>query len=85
MAIQVRDGLGEQGIAAVFGLVSEKPMVVVAVGKAAQNAGVKAGSLVRAASQVLGGGGGGKDDIAQGGGQDKALLPAAFDAIRAAI
>ncbi|MFM6980784.1 MAG: alanine--tRNA ligase [Micrococcales bacterium] len=85
LATQVRDALGERGVAALFGLVAEKPMVVVAVAKGSQAEGVKAGALVRVASQILGGGGGGKDDIAQGGGQDVKQIPAAIDAIKGAI
>jgi alanyl-tRNA synthetase len=35
---------------------------------------VKAGSLVKIGSSVLGGGGGGKDDFAQGGGSDASKI-----------
>lgn len=85
LAIQVRDAIGETAVAAIFGLVNSKPMVVIAVGKAAQAAGIKAGALVKVASEVLGGGGGGKDDIAQGGGQNPTAVPSAISAIKAAI
>ena len=47
-----------------------KPVLVVAVSDQSLAAGVKAGSLVKIGSTVLGGGGGGKDDFAQGGGTD---------------
>ena len=60
-------------------------VVIVATNDAARAAGVKAGALAKIAAGVLGGGGGGKDDIAQGGGTDVAAIPAALDAIAAAI
>ena len=86
LATQVRDRFGEaSGIAAIFGVVSDKPMVVVAVSKSAQSAGAKAGALVRVASSILGGGGGGKDDIAQGGGSDSSKISDAIAAIKAAL
>ena len=86
LATQVRDRFGsDSAVAAIFGQVSDKPMVVVATTKAAQSSGAKAGALVRAASAVLGGGGGGKDDIAQGGGSDSSKIPDAISAIKAAL
>ncbi|MDE2386493.1 MAG: alanine--tRNA ligase, partial [Actinomycetales bacterium] len=85
IATQVRERAGASSVAAIFGEVSGKPMVVVAVGSAAQTSGVKAGALVKAASTVLGGGGGGKDDIAQGGGANLSAIPQAIDAITGAI
>jgi alanyl-tRNA synthetase len=86
LAVQVRDRFGDNaGVAAIFGVVSDKPMVVVATSKAAQAAGAKAGVLVRAASTVLGGGGGGKDDIAQGGGADASKIADAIAAVKAAL
>ena len=85
IATQVRERAGASSVAAIFGEISGKPMVVVAVGSAAQTSGVKAGALVKAASAVLGGGGGGKDDIAQGGGANLAAIPQAIDAITGAI
>jgi len=86
LATQVRDRFGDQSaVAAIFGVISDKPMVVIATTKAAQTAGAKAGSLVRAASAVLGGGGGGKDDIAQGGGSDVSKINDAILAVKAAL
>ncbi|MFM7030017.1 MAG: DHHA1 domain-containing protein [Micrococcales bacterium] len=86
LATQVRDSFGETaGVAAIFGVIADKPMVVVAASKAAQAAGAKAGALVRAASAVLGGGGGGKDDIAQGGGSDAGKIGDAIAAVKAAL
>jgi alanyl-tRNA synthetase len=86
LAVQVRDRFGDNaGVAAIFGVVADKPMIVVATSKAAQAAGAKAGALVRAASTILGGGGGGKDDIAQGGGADASKIAEAIAAVKAAL
>ena len=86
LAIQIRDLLGnESGVVALFGVVAEKPMVLIATTEAARAVGHKAGSLVRTASQVLGGGGGGKDDLAQGGGADSAKISDAQAAVRGAL
>jgi alanyl-tRNA synthetase len=86
LATQLRDRFGDSaGVAAAFGVVADKPMVVIAASKAAQAAGAKAGELVRAASTVLGGGGGGKDDIAQGGGSDVSKINDAIAAVKAAL
>jgi alanyl-tRNA synthetase len=80
---QLRDKLAnEAAVVVAFGIVSDKPMVVIAVTKPAQLNGAKAGQLVRVASAALGGGGGGKDDIAQGGGTDSNQVPMAIAAIR---
>ena len=84
LALAVRGALpgGRPGVVAVTGVVKERPVVVVAVTPAAQDAGVEAGALVRAACGVLGGGGGGKGDVAQGGGSDPGAVPAALAAVR---
>ena len=58
-------GRGRRG-----GGTTEKPSVVMVTTEGARKRGLKAGHLVRAASETLGGRGGGKDDIAQGGGTD---------------
>ncbi len=86
LATQIREGFGaDSGVAAIFGVVNAKPMLVIATSKQAQAQGVKAGALVRVASSVLGGGGGGKDDIAQGGGSDVSQIDAAISAVKAAL
>jgi alanyl-tRNA synthetase len=86
LATQIREKLGaESGVVALFGVVAEKPMVLVATTEAARAAGHKAGNLVRTASQILGGGGGGKDDLAQGGGSDAAKIGDAQAAVRGAL
>lgn len=54
-----------------------RAIVMSAVGKDAQNK-VKAGDLVRRASEVLGGGGGGRPDFAQGGGPKSELIEQAL-------
>jgi alanyl-tRNA synthetase len=85
IAAQLRSELGEDSVAIVHAIVAEKAAVIVAVGSAAIAGGVKAGSLVKIASELLGGGGGGKDDLAQGGGTNVDLIPAAIAAIEKAI
>jgi alanyl-tRNA synthetase len=86
LATQIREMLGtESGVVAVFGVVAEKPMVLIATTDAARASGHKAGNLVRSASQVLGGGGGGKDDLAQGGGADVSKIGEAQAAVRGAL
>jgi alanyl-tRNA synthetase len=70
---------------AVGGVAKGRPVVVVATNAAARERGVRAGSLVKTASGLLGGGGGGKDDLAQGGGTDAARLPEALAGVRDAI
>jgi alanyl-tRNA synthetase len=86
LAMQVRDRVSAQNsVIALFGVIDDKPMVLVATTEAARGAGHKAGALVKIASQILGGGGGGKDDMAQGGGSDVSKLEAANVAIAEAI
>ena len=86
IALSVRDRLGsEPGVVAIGGVVSGRPIVVVATNEAARAAGAKAGALAKAAAGALGGGGGGRDDVAQGGGTDAAGLPAALDGIVAEL
>lgn len=65
-----------------IGTTNNRPLVVVAVNADAQTRGLKAGTLVKAASQVLGGGGGGKPDLAQGGGQDSSKIDEALTVLR---
>ena len=58
----------KNSVIALTSVVDEKVVLVVATDDQSRRSGVKAGSLAKIASQVLGGGGGGKDDFAQGGG-----------------
>lgn len=82
IALSVRERLGsEAAVAAIGGIVGDRPLVVVATNGAARAAGAKAGALVKSAVAVLGGGGGGRDDVAQGGGTDVAALEGALEAI----
>ncbi len=72
----------------VVGLLSsqgDRITLVVAVSPAAQQAGVKAGNLVKIGSSILGGGGGGKDDFAQGGGTDHSKINQAIADLRASL
>ncbi|MEY4437113.1 MAG: hypothetical protein RL100_577 [Actinomycetota bacterium] len=86
LAVQIRDKVGAQNaVIALFGVIDDKPMVLIATTEAARATGKKAGALVKIASQVLGGGGGGKDDMAQGGGSDVTKLNPAHQAIVEAI
>jgi alanyl-tRNA synthetase len=62
-----------------------RPVLVSSVGDEARAKGVKAGSLVKIGSSVLGGGGGGKDDFAQGGGSDSTKANDAIAAIASAL
>lgn len=82
VALSVRDRLGaDAAVVALGGVVSGRPIVVVATNDAARSAGAKAGALAKVAAGALGGGGGGRDDVAQGGGADASALPAALDGI----
>ena len=82
LAIKVRDLSNQKAtVIAIFGVVDGKPALVVVANELAQNNGVRAGELVKTASQVLGGGGGGKSDIAQGGGTNVSEIPNALQAI----
>ena len=87
VVLDVRARLGESApvVVAIGGVHKGRPLVVVATNAAARERGVRAGSLVKVASGVLGGGGGGKDDLAQGGGTDATRLSEALDGIRTAI
>ena len=86
LVMTVRERLGAAAsVVALAADVAGKPAVIVATNDAARVAGFAAGVLAKLAAQILGGGGGGKDDLAQGGGADLAAIPAALDAITAAV
>ena len=57
-----------ESVVVLVSVIDGKPVLVAAVSDGARAKGIKAGSLVKIGSTVLGGGGGGKDDFAQGGG-----------------
>jgi alanyl-tRNA synthetase len=75
----------EPGLVVLTAVSDSKPLIAVATSEAGRQSGLKAGELVRIASQVLGGGGGGKPDYAQGGGSDISKLPDAVQSIREAL
>ena len=86
LALEVRNRVAaEPAVIAVVGGQPDKPSVVIVTTEGARNRGLKAGELVRAASETLGGRGGGKDDIAQGGGSDGARVDDALKAVEYAI
>ncbi|MDK1473401.1 alanine--tRNA ligase [Streptomyces sp. 549] len=68
-------------VVALFSVVKDRPVTVIATNEAARERGLKAGELVRAAAKALGGGGGGKPDVAQGGGQDADAVDEALAAV----
>jgi alanyl-tRNA synthetase len=72
-------------VVAIAGEAAGKVIFLVATTKAARDAGIGAGKLVKEASEILGGGGGGKDDIAQGGGPNVSSLAKAFAAVERSI
>jgi alanyl-tRNA synthetase len=90
LASDVRGRLGSRpGVVALFSADTSgdasKVAFVVATTAAARDAGVAAGKLVPAFAAHVGGRGGGKPDLAQGGGTDPSGIPAAVDALRAAL
>jgi alanyl-tRNA synthetase len=80
IALDLRN-FAEKSVIALISSNDGKPVLVVAVSEAARALGIKAGTLVKAGSTVLGGGGGGKDDFAQGGGSDASKSEDALVAI----
>ena len=86
LALEVRNRVAEQpGVVAVVGGQPDKPSVVILTTEGARDRGLKAGELVRTASETLGGRGGGRDDIAQGGGSDGSRAADALKAVEYAI
>jgi alanyl-tRNA synthetase len=86
LASDVRGRLGARpGVVALFSADGAKVSFVVATTAAARDRGLAAGKLVPAFAPAVGGRGGGKPDLAQGGGTDPAGVPAAVDALRAAL
>ena len=87
LAADVRGRLGEDApaVVALTAVPKDRPVVVIAVNKAAQQAGIKAGDLVGVAARALGGGGGGRPDMAQGGGTDAAKIDEALRAVEARV
>jgi alanyl-tRNA synthetase len=75
----------QQSVVALISANEGRPILVVAVSEVARDSGLKAGSLVKIGSAILGGGGGGKDDFAQGGGTDSTKSKSALAAIADSI
>ncbi|MGK5114577.1 MULTISPECIES: alanine--tRNA ligase [unclassified Geodermatophilus] len=87
LALDVRGRLPADRPAVVL-LASEsegKVAVVAALNPAAQERGLSANDVLRAAAAPVGGRGGGKTDVAQGGGTDPAGIPAALQAGEQAV
>jgi alanyl-tRNA synthetase len=75
----------KNGVVALTSITDGRVTLVVAVSEQARTRGIKAGSLVKTASTILGGGGGGKDEFAQGGGTKVEALPTAVKEILSSI
>jgi alanyl-tRNA synthetase len=74
VALDLR-GKINNGIVILVSRGDERATLVAAVSDNARSKGIKAGELVKKASNALGGGGGGKDDFAQGGGTNQNQIP----------
>jgi alanyl-tRNA synthetase len=86
LASDVRTRLGSRpGVVALFSADGAKVSFVVATTSAARDRGLAAGKLVPSFAPAVGGRGGGKPDLAQGGGTEPAGVPAAVQALRAAV
>ncbi|MGL4305669.1 MAG: DHHA1 domain-containing protein, partial [Mycobacteriaceae bacterium] len=86
LVTDIRGRLGtEAAIVALFGDADGKVPFVVAVSKAAQDLGAKAGEVVADFVSLVGGRGGGKADLAQGSGSDVAGVASAVESIRAFV
>jgi alanyl-tRNA synthetase len=84
LADQYRDRL-KSGVVVVWGEKDGKGMVLVAATKDLVAKGLSAGDLVREVARETGGAGGGKADLAQAGGADPALIPAAVEHLVARV
>ena len=86
LASDVRTRLGSRpGVVALFSADGAKVSFVVATTSAARDRGLAAGKLVPSFAPAVGGRGGGKPDLAQGGGTEPSGVPAAVEALRAAV
>jgi alanyl-tRNA synthetase len=87
LALDVRSKLGNDrpSVVVVAGVVSDRPVVIIATNDTARQWGLRAGKLVKVAAQTLGGGGGGKDDLAQGGGSDLTKVAEALASVEHAV
>ena len=86
LAIDVRSRFGtDPAVVVLLGNADGKVPFVVAVSKAAQDLGVKAGDLVGSFGPSIAGRGGGKPELAQGSGSNPDGIPAGLDAVRARV
>jgi alanyl-tRNA synthetase len=86
LALDVRNRLGERPAAVVLASAADgKVALVAAINPAAQQRGLSANDLLRAAAAPVGGRGGGKPDVAQGGGTEPSGIPAALTAAEQAV
>lgn len=80
LAVKAKEELGSWSVVLLASVSEGRVTVMVAVGQAAIESGIRAGDLAKAASSVLGGGGGGKPDLAQGGGSEVSKIDSAIAA-----
>ena len=86
LALEVRNRVQDRpAVVTVVGGPPEKPSVVVVTTQGARDRRLRAGELVRVASETRGGRGGGPADSAQGGGSDGARAEDALRAVESAI
>ncbi|MGY1738977.1 alanine--tRNA ligase [Geodermatophilus sp. SYSU D00684] len=86
LALDVRGRLGERpGVVLLASESGGKVALVAALNPAAQQRGLSASDVLRAAAAPVGGRGGGKPDVAQGGGTDPGGIPAALQAGEEAV
>ena len=86
LATQVIDKVQDKAaVVCLFGGEPSKPSVVIATTNGARQRGLKAGDLVKVATQAIGGRGGGRDDIAQGGGSDASAIGSAITEVEHAV
>jgi len=78
---EFRSALKSKGVALLFTLVNQKPMVMCSVTDDLTNI-IHAGNVVREIGKLLGGGGGGNSHLATAGGKDPAKLTQALEAGR---
>jgi alanyl-tRNA synthetase len=86
LALDVRGRLGDKPAAVVLASAADgKVALIAAVNPAAQQRGLSANDLLKAAAGPVGGRGGGKADVAQGGGTDPSGIAAALAAAQQTI
>ncbi len=86
LVTQLKGRVGaDPAVIALFAEDGAKVPFVIAANDAAQDLGVRAGDLVKAAAPAVGGRGGGKPDLAQGAGSEAAGIDTALAAVRSAV